>query len=317
MTRVCIVGGSGFIGRHAAELLGRRQDQVVVPTRNRERAKRDLIMLPTVDLVAANIHVDAELDRLFTGCHTVINLIGVLNSKAGKPYGPMFELIHVELPRRITEACRRRGVRRLVHVSAIGAAENAPSEYLRSKAAGEREVLAAAADIGVTVFRPSVVFGPQDRFLNLFAKLQRFAPVVFLAMPDAKFQPVFVEDVAGALVACIDEDHSNGQVYELAGPRVYTLRELVGYAGVLAGCPRPIIGLGTVLSLAQAWVLEHLPGKLMTRDNVRSMRVPSVSSASLPFGIQPTPLEAVAPGYLGRDRLLSRYERFRHIAARR
>jgi len=317
MARICIIGGSGFIGRHLAELLVRNQHQVVVPTRNRERAKRDLIMLPTVDLVSADIFADAELDRLFAGCDIVINLVGVLYSRPGRPYGPQFQRVHVELPRRIVEACRRRGVIRLVHVSALGAADGAPSEYLRSKAAGEHAVLAAGPAIGATVFRPSVVFGPQDRFLNLFARLQRFTPVVFLAMPAAQFQPVYVGDVARAIVACLDEDGSHGQVYELAGPRVYALRELVQYAGALAGCPRPVIGLSRWLSLLQAAVLEHLPLRLITRDNVRSMRVANVSSAPLPFGIPATPVEAVAPGYLGRDCLHSRYERFRHFAARR
>jgi uncharacterized protein YbjT (DUF2867 family) len=316
MARICIVGGSGFIGRHLAESLVRAQHVIVIPTRNRERAKRDLIMLPTVDLLRADIHDDAELERLLARCDAVINLVGVLNSKGGRPYGPQFARAHVELPRRIVEACRRQGVPRLVHISALGASESAPSEYLRSKAAGEEAVLQAAG-LHATVFRPSVVFGPGDRFLNLFATLQRFVPVVFLGMAEARFQPVFVGDVARAVTACLDEDKSFGEVYELAGPRVYTLRQLVRYAGELCGHPRAIIGLGGPLSIMQAFFLEWLPLKLLTRDNVRSMRVPSVSSAVLPFGIQPTPIEAVAPGYLGKDHLQSRFDRFRTVVTRR
>jgi len=315
MARICIVGGSGFIGRHVAERLVRDQHTVIIPTRNRERAKRDLITLPTVDLLLADIHDDRQLDRLFTGCDAVINLVGVLHSKPGRPYGPLFARAHVELPRRITEACARRRVTRMVQMSALGAAHDAPSEYLRSKAAGERVALESPLD--VTVFRPSTVFGPEDRFLNLFATLQRYLPVLFLPMADARMQPVYVGDVAHALVACLGEDKSFGQIYELGGPRVYSLRQLVEYAGELSGHRRPVIGLGRTLSLAQGFAMEWLPVKLLSRDNLRSMQVASVTDAALPFGIQPTPLEAVAPEYLGENRMVSRYERFRHFAARR
>lgn len=316
MSRICLIGGSGFLGRNVAELLVRQQHFVIIPTRRRERAKRDLIMLPTVDVTDANVFDEATLDRLFARCDVVINFVGVLHSRSGTPYGPEFARAHVELPRKIVAACERQGVARLIHVSALGAAKNAPSEYQRSKADGEEIVLSARERLAVTVFQPSVVFGPDDAFLNVFAKLQRLAPFVPLGMADARFQPVYVEDVARAIVASLDEDASFGRVYPLVGPRVYTLRELVELAGRASGRPRTVIPLGRGLAMAQARVLEWLPGRLMSRDNVRSMQVPNVSDAPFPFGIVPTSLESVAPQYLSGVWPRTRYDRYRHRAGR-
>lgn len=322
MARICLIGGSGFIGRNVAELLAREQHSVVIPTRRRERAKRDLIMLPTVDVLDADVHDDAALDRLIARCDAVINLAGVLHSKPGTPFGPAFARTHVQLPRRIVAACERAGVRRLIHISAIGASASAPSEYLRSKADGEAAVLGAAGKLAVTVFRPSVVFGPDDSFLNTFAQLQRMLPFVAIAGVDAKFQPVYVEDVARAIVTSLNREESYGQTYELAGPTVYSLRELVHYAGTVAGCARPIIALGTGLGMLQARLMECALVKLvagrqlLSRDNIRSMQVPSVSSAPFPFGITPTPLETVASSYLTGVFPRSRYSVFRYRAGR-
>jgi NADH dehydrogenase len=316
MARICVFGGAGFIGRHLVERLVSQQHLVIVPTRNRERAKRDLITLPTVDLVAADVNAEGVIDRLVSGCDAAVNLIGVLHSRRGRPYGPAFARAHVELPRRIAVACVAHGVKRLIHFSALCAAEDGPSEYLRSKAAGEREVLNAPGPLEATVLRPSVVFGPEDRFLNMFAWLQRFLPVVALVMPGAKFQPVFVNDVAKAAAASLTEDRAVGRIYDLAGPKVYTLRELVECAGAAAGHPRPIIGLNRPLSLLQGLMMEWLPVKLLSRDNIRSMQIDSITSAPFPFGIQPVPLEAIAPSYLGRRHLESRYDRFRQSAVR-
>lgn len=322
MARICLIGGSGFIGRNVAELLVREQHFVVIPTRRRERAKRDLIMLPTVDVVDADVHDDATLDRLFARCDAVINFAGVLHSKPGTPFGPEFARTHVQLPRRIAAACERAGVRRLIHVSALGASAGAPSEYLRSKADGEAVVLGAANKIAVTVFRPSVVFGPDDAFLNTFAQLQRFLPFIAIAGAEAKFQPVYVEDVARAIVTSLNREESFGQTYELAGPTVYTLSELVHYAGKIAGCARSIIPLGNTLGMLQARIMECgllkalLGRQLMSRDNIRSMQVPNVSNAPFPFGITPTPLETVASSYLTGVFPRSRYSVFRYRAGR-
>lgn len=316
MKRICVLGGSGFIGRHIVEHLVGEGHFVTVPTRRRERVKH-LYLLPTVDIVEADIHDPATLSRVLAHCDAVINLVGILQSRPGQPYGPDFARVHVELPQRVVAACAEVGVPRLLHMSALKAASDAPSEYLRSKAEGEAAVIGARGRVTATIFRPSVVFGPEDAFLNVFARLQKVLPVVFLACPDARFQPVYVEDVARAFVASLDFDESFDKAYDLVGPKTYTLRELVEYAGKVSGHSRPIVGLGKRLSWCQARVMEMLPGKLMSRDNVRSMRLANVSDAKFPFGIQPTPLEAVAPAYLKGIYARSRFSAFRYRAGRK
>src|SRR5690606_9758968 len=214
-----------------------------------------------------------------------------------------FAAAHVEFPRRPAKACATAGVHRLLHVSALGAHPDGPSMCQRSKAAGEAAVLSGPA-VAATVFRPSVVFGEEDRFLNLFASLQRRFPVMPLACAEAKFQPVYVEDVASALVLSLDKLRTAGKVIELAGPKVYTLRELVQLAGHYSGHPRRVIGLSESMGRLQACIMEHVPGgPLISRDNLDSMKVDNVAShpADTELAWAPVPLEVIAPKYLGRD----------------
>lgn len=325
INNVLVIGGSGFIGRHVISLLAARGLNVTAPVRRRDRA-RHLLLLPTVDVLETDVNDPGVLEALVRGADAVINLAGVLHSRpagaasdGGARYGQDFFEVHVELPQRIVSACCAAGVKRLVHMSALGAARDAPSEYLRSKGAGE-EALLAAEDLSVTVFRPSVVFGPEDRFLNLFAGLAALSPVLAVACPEARFQPVYVADVAQAFVRVLLDfpasRDSIGKRYDLCGPREYSLRELVKIACSLTGRKRLIIGLGPSLSWLQAWVLEKLPGQLMTEDNLRSMQVPSVSAAPLPFGISATVLEAVAPLYLSAAGPCARYDGLRYRAGR-
>jgi NADH dehydrogenase len=311
---VCVIGGSGFLGRHVVRRLAAQEIFVRVPTRRRERAKQ-LILLPTVDVLTADVHDPKTLERLVAPVDAVINLVGILHQSRGET----FERNHVELPRKIAGACRETGVRRLIHVSALKAAFDAPSAYLRSKAEGESQMHAAQAiGIQTTIARPSVMFGRDDKFLNLFARLARLLPAIALASPSARFQPVFVEDVAQVLVGCLTDPHTFAHTYDLCGPKVYTLRQLVEYVCRTLGVHRPIIGLNESLSLLQAAVLERLPGRLMTRDNIYSMRVDSVCADAFPqlFGFSPTPIEAVVPEYLAGVTPRTRYRWFRYRARR-
>jgi len=283
---ILVVGGSGFVGRHLVAALAARGARVTVPTRRRDRAKH-LILLPTVDVVEVG-QLDARtLSKLATGRDAVINLAGIL-------HGPGFTATHVELTQGVVNACRSAGVKRLLHMSALGADPGAPSEYLRSKGIGEQAAL-AAEDLEVTVFRPSVIFGPEDRFLNLFAQLAAFFPVLAVGSPGARFQPVYVGDVVRAFVAALDDRDAAGKRYDLCGPREYTLRQLVEFVCAVTGRRRLVIGLPDNLSYLQAWALELLPLKLLTRDNYYSMQVPNVCDSPFPFGIHPALLETIAP----------------------
>jgi uncharacterized protein YbjT (DUF2867 family) len=318
---VLVVGGSGFIGRHLVASLAAAGVNVTVPARRRERAKH-LILLPTVDVVEADVMAPGVLERLCAGKDAVYNLVGILHGRRGRrdergpnDYGPDFARVHVELPQAILTACRARGVRRLIHMSALGASPSAPSEYLRSKGIGEQAVL-AAEDLEVTVFRPSVVFGPEDSFLNQFALLTRFLPAVAVPCPQARFQPVYVGDVARAMHFALEDIDAVGKVYELCGPSVYTMRELVELVCAITGRRRLVIGLSERLSRLQAWTLEHLPGKLMSRDNIASMQVPNTCTGEFPFRMQPQALDAIAPAYLAPSGPQERYPQLRWRARR-
>ena len=311
ITTVAVLGGSGFIGRHVCQRLAAEGYRVRVATRDRERAKEQLILLPTVDLAAVDVHDPAQLAAFVDGVDAVINLVGVLHD-GSRERG--FQAAHVELARKVAAACRERSVPRLLHMSALGASRDGPSRYLRTK--GEAEAVVRESGLAWTLFRPSVVFGREDSFLNLFAALLRFAPVLALASPRTRFQPVFVDDVAAAFVKGLADLASHGRSYDLCGPHVYTLRELVEYVGRATGRRRMIIGLGDKMSYCQALVMEWLPVKLMTRDNYYSMKVDSVCGCEFPFGIVPAALEAVAPSWLGNRTPRARYRGFRGQAGR-
>ena len=308
---ILVIGGSGFVGRHLVSHLVGAGYRVVVPTRRRDRG-RSLFLLPTVDVVEADTNVPATLARLANGAAAVVNLVGILNESGDET----FARVHVEFTRNVVEACKSAGVARLLQMSAQNADPAGPSLYLRSK--GEAETIVATSGLGWTIFRPSVIFGREDSFLNLFARLMRFLPIIALGAANAKFQPVYVGDVAHCFGYALGDDTTIGQRYSLCGPRVYTLHELVRYVGATTDAARPILTLPPALSKLQALVLEYLPGKLMTRDNLASMQIDNVCDGPFPpvFGITPTALEAVAPTYLAPASIKSPFDDYRARSGR-
>ena len=316
MNNLLVLGGSGFVGRSVCDKLVERSGgaggHITVPSRRPQRAKH-LQMLPNVRVVAADVHDPAQLRMLVQGCDAVINLVAILHGNE-----QAFYRAHVALPRKLADACNDVGVRRLVHVSALGVGESgdppAPSHYLRSKAAGE--VVLRGAGLELTLLRPSVIFGEHDRLLNLFASLQTVFPLVPLAGADARFQPVWVQDVAAAVLRCLELPQTIGQTFECAGPQVLTLRQIVEAAGRWSGHPRPVFGLPGPLAYIQAALMELLPGEpLMSRDNLASMRAANVATGRHPglatLGITAASLDAVASGYLAAHQGIARLDRWR------
>lgn len=303
--KLLVLGGSGFVGRElVARLVSRMSDsatsgRIVVPSRRPARAKA-LAMLPTVEVPYADVHDDATLARLVAGSDAVVNLIAILHGSEAQ-----FERVHVALPQRLARACKAAGVQRVVHISALGVSADAPSDYLSTKQRGEDAL--RGAGLALTVLRPSIIFGEGDRFLNLFATLQALAPVMPLAGSHARMQPVWVHDVAAAIVRCLEDDATIGQTYELTGPHEYTLAQLVRLAGTYSGHARPVIPVPVFVGRVQAGLLSLLPGEpLMSADNLDSLSVPNVATGKLPglasLGITPASLEQIAPGYLRRGR---------------
>ena len=315
--KVCVLGGTGFVGRHLCCELSRRKLQIRVLTRRRER-RRDLLVIPSLELVEADVHSVADLSVRMKGCDAVVNLIGILNERR-RPRQD-FASVHGELPFKIAEACRYNRIRRLLHMSALGASSDGPSKYLEYKSEGENAVHRwADQGLQVTSFRPSVLFGPDDDFINRFAALLAMSPIVFpLACPNARMSPVYVEDVARVLADSLERKRTYGQRYDLCGPKQYTLRELVEYAARVAGIKTRVLPLGDTLSRLQARVLEWVPGKPFSRDNYLSLQVDGIcrENGFTEFGIHPTSLECIVPSYIGHEGKTDFYRDLRRVAGR-
>jgi uncharacterized protein YbjT (DUF2867 family) len=300
MSNILVLGGTGFLGRHICEQLQRAGHRMTVPTRHIKNAAA-VQHLPLLTVQTADIHDATTLTRLVSGHDAVVNLVAVLHGNEKR-----FEQVHVTLPQTLAQACHANGVTRVVHISALGAGVEAPSMYQRSKARGEAVLQTAGLDL--TVLRPSVIFGSGDRFLNLFARMQALLPVFPLAGADTRFQPVWVEDVASAVLHALDHPHTVGTTVEAVGPEVFTLRQLAQLAGEATGHPRTVLGLPRALAYFQAVAMECLPGEpLLSTDNLSSLEVDNVASptdagqATLAhWGLRPASLHAVLPTYLGR-----------------
>ena len=316
---VLVIGGSGFLGQAVCNQLAKAGHSVTVPTRRYDKAKH-LLTLPTCHIKEANIHDRATLGKLVAGHDAVVNLLGVLHSKQGKPYGQGFRVNHVEFPKVLCAAMSKHGVKRIVHISALGVGVQnpAPSMYLRSKTDGE----AIVKDSGLswTILRPSVVFGREDNFLNTFASLATIAPFIPLAGADSRFQPVSVSDVAKAVMVCIEEQGKETQhnTYDLVGTEIFTLKELVQLSARAVGKNPPVFGIPDAAAKIQAFLMELAPGEpLMSRDNVDSMKIDNVRTSGRPFPLTNYEcLSVVAPEYLRAKHLPSDLDEFRTRAHR-
>jgi uncharacterized protein YbjT (DUF2867 family) len=311
--KVTILGGAGFVGSSLVTKLDQAGYQVKVLSRRRETAKH-LILLPNVQVFTCDISDNHALKDALKGSDAVINLVGILHEDGKNG----FENIHHQLPRRVAQLCDELGIARLIHMSALQASKNAPSAYLKSKAAGEAAVNEFSKKLDITIFKPSVIFGRGDSFINMFANLVRYLPVIALAKPNAKFQPIWVEDVAQCFVNALENTATYGESYELGGPQIVTLKQLVEKVMHILGKHRPIIGLNDTLSMLQAFMLELMPIKLMTRDNIRSMQVDSITAQPIAaeLNVVPTALDVVIPEYLLNTSPRAAYDRFRSAAGR-
>ncbi len=316
LERILLLGGNGCLGTALACRLAKRGLSIRLPVRRLDRA-RHLLLLPRIEARVADIHDPQTLVSLMQGVDAVVNLVGILHDRdTAKPYGKRFAAAHVVLVEKIIAAMRQTGVRRLVQVSALGAAADAPSGYLRSKAAGEAVVFGAAPELDVTVFRPSLVLAPGNALLKTLTCLLERLPIVPLAGGAMRVQPVHAGDVADVLCDCLDRPASFGQFYELCGSRICRLDELVCDFARLLGRPVPVVVLPGALACLLAAVLGWLPNPPLSRDNLRSMQRDSVGSGRHNYpGWQPQGLEAALADCLTGG-LARRFDAYRRRAGR-
>jgi NADH dehydrogenase len=294
--RIVLLGATGFVGHHLLPALSAAGHQCIVLCRYRPGC-RELTLIPNLELRQGDVHDPGFLESQLAGADAVINLVGILNESRGSRGS--FQFVHVELVEKLIAACRRTGVKRLIHMSALNAGKG-DSDYLVSKGKAE-EAVRQADDLHTTLIQPSVIFGEGDAFLNRFAGLLKIAPVLPLACPQARLQPVWIGDVVTAITASLDDPESFGKSLVLVGPAEYTLISLVERIACLSGARSKVIGLPDGLSRLQARIMEWVPGKPFSRDNYRSLQTASVSeeNALWRFGIEPRSLESVASGFLG------------------
>jgi NADH dehydrogenase len=296
---ITVLGGTGFLGTRLVARLIKDGHQVTVLSRDREQHKH-LLVLPGLTLKNCDVYNEAQLSECFRGKDVVINLVGILNERGFGGAG--FRRAHTELTRCVLLAARSAGVTRLLQVSALKAAVDAPSYYLRSKGEAEKLIRESGANLDWTILKPSVMFGPGDSFLNRFAGLLAAVPLIFpLAKPNARFQPVLVDDVIEALLRCLHGGAASRQTYELGGPQVYSLREIVGLVAKLTGQRRWIVGLPDVVAYMQGLAMNFVPGRPFSSDNYRSLTIDSVCADDgfAKLGLRPQSMVASARQYLG------------------
>ncbi len=311
--RIVLLGATGFVGRHLLPELASAGHQCLVLCRY-PPACRDLALIPAVELKQADVHDAAVLKKQLEGADAVINLVGILNESGRK--GKEFHQVHVELTEKIIAACRETGVRRLLQLSALNAGKG-DSHYLVSKGQAE-DLIKQATDLNSTIIQPSVIFGEGDAFFNRFAILLRLMPIMPLACPQARLQPVWVGDVVKAMTIALDDPETVGRTLVMVGPVDYSLKELVEWTAVTIGLKRRIVGLPDVASRIQGRLMDFVPGKPFSTDNYRSLQIDNTSTENSlwSFGIRPHAVESIVPTYLADPIHQDRLNRFRNSAGR-
>jgi NADH dehydrogenase len=297
-----VFGGSGFIGRYVVRRLARAGKTVRVAVRDTEAALflKTAGRLGQIVPLHAPVTDDAAVKRAVEGADWVVNLVGVLTESRSAS----FQAIHAQGAARVASAATAAGVQRLVHLSAIGADPASDSRYAASK--GEGEAAVRAAFPGATILRPSIVFGPEDNFFNRFAGMSRIMPFMPVIEGATRMQPVYAGDVADAVLAALQSEAAIGKIYELGGPKVWLFVDLLAYILKVTGRDLPLVNMPVPLVRLQAFLLEMLPGKLLTRDQLKMLARDNVAGSGAPglsdLGISPTAVEQIVPEYLRRYR---------------
>lgn len=305
--QIVVLGGTGFVGQHLVPRLAALGHQVTVLSRNRE-AQRELLVLPRTRVETCHVYDETELTHRLQAADVAINLVGILN-ESGRD-GAGFQRAHVELTRTLIAACTRAGVPRLLQMSSLNAGRGR-SHYLRTR--GEAEAVVRASTLDATIFEPSVIFGPGDGLFCRFHALLKFAPVLPLARAQTKFAPVYVGDVVEAFTRALDNPATHGRTYELYGPQVLNLAEIVRYTAHHAGLRRLVLPLPDALGRLQALAMDFVPGKPFSTDNYLSLLMDSVGGIDglYQLGIDKTPIDAIVPALLGASGKQERLDRYR------
>ena len=311
-------GGSGFLGSFLANLLVQRGHSIRISTRKENNSRR-LWVLPNTKIEEVDMNRQEQIDRFLEGCDCVVNLIGILNER--KDNGQGFTYAHVELVKRLIQSCKTNGIGHLVQISALGADTLSDSYYLSSKGQAEKLIQAEKSPkFSTSVIRPSVIFGPNDDFTNRFARLLKLARGLLpLACPHSRLQPIYVGDVSKAIIALIENESYSGKSYDVGGPDIFTLRQIVEYISEIIGCNARIVPLNNLFSFFQAQILEFVPGKPFSKDNLRTLKNDSVCELSNALGqlrVNATSMNHVLPSYLGGNSIRTRYSQYRNLAGR-
>ena len=311
---ICLLGGSGFVGKHIASQLTAKGYHVHILTRHISHC-HELRVLPNLKISEVDIHDQNQLNAATANTDVIINLIGILNERQHN--GDGFRRAHVELTQKILNACRHNKIPRLLHMSALNAdASQGSSYYLRTKGEAENLIHSFSDEIATTCFRPSVIFGTEDSFFNRFASILKLSPYAFpLACAQARFSPIYVKEVAQFFVDAINNKASFGKSIDLCGPEIFSLKELVCFTSQQIGRKHWIISLPDIISKLQAMVLEYIPGKPFSIDNYNSLQTDSVCKHPKLYTAKVS-LKSIIPSYLGRNNKFYKDDQFRQRSRR-